>query len=175
MAFRIRQYPHNDLLNLAHYHHEIIQAKVADGVQDAIALDCTSCLIALAFSVEALVNFVGSRKVTDWNESAKAPAKIAKLSKALSLPMGASTEPFAAIVTLRQIRNGLAHGKPAHKIAAAASSDELNLAMQTPWDRYRDPKTVSTLYRQVIELRKVLFDAAGIRWVDTITSAIGSN
>jgi len=70
MAFRIRQYPHNDVLNRAHYHHEMIAKKLAEGNHDGIALDCTSCLIALAFSVEALVNFVGSRKVTDWNEHA---------------------------------------------------------------------------------------------------------
>ncbi|MEQ5842985.1 hypothetical protein N0A02_26370 [Paraburkholderia acidicola] len=175
MAFRIRQYPHNDLLNLAHYHREVIARKLAANDHEGIALDCTSCLIALAFSVEALVNFVGSRKVTDWNESAKAPAKIARLSKTLGLPMGTDGEPYAAIAMLRKIRNDLAHGTPSHRTAAAASREELDKAMQAPWDKYRNPEAVEMLYRQVVELRKAMFDAAGIPWVDTITSAIGSH
>jgi hypothetical protein len=100
MVFRIRQYPHNDLLNLAHYHREVIRAKIQSGDHDGIALDCTSCLIALAFVVEALINFVGSRKVTDWNERAQSPAKVRKLSKALGITIQPELKPFGAISTL---------------------------------------------------------------------------
>ncbi|MGF6265218.1 hypothetical protein OKW34_000239 [Paraburkholderia youngii] len=36
-------------------------------------------------------------------------------------------------------------------------------------------KALEELHAQVIELRKVLFDAARIRWADSLTSAIGSH
>ncbi|MGV7242465.1 hypothetical protein [Caballeronia sp. M23-90] len=175
MAFRIRQYPHNDLLNLAHYHREVIRTKIQSGDHDGIALDCTSCLIALAFAVEALISFVGSRKVTDWNERAHSLVKVRKLSKALGITIQPEREPFGAISTLREIRNGLAHGKPIVRNAGAADRDELKIAMQAPWDGYLDPDTVEVLYGQVIELRKVLFAAAKIRWADSLTSAVGSH
>ena len=70
MAFRIRIYPHNDLGNLARYHREVVNAKVTSGDLDGISLDCMSFFIALAFSVEAFVNFIGSKKVKNWNERA---------------------------------------------------------------------------------------------------------
>lgn len=161
-------------MNLAHYHCETIAKKLAAGDQDGLALDCTSCLIALAFSVEALVNFVGAWKNKDWNERANAPTKVAKLSKLLNLPMNSNTRPFAAIATLRELRNGLAHGTPSQRTATVASRHELSEAMQAPWDKYRNPETVENLYLMVIELRQVMFETAGIRWVDSLTSAIGA-
>ncbi|KWB64156.1 hypothetical protein WL38_20285 [Burkholderia ubonensis] len=162
-------------MNLACYHREIIEKKVESGDHEGIALDCTSCLIALAFAVEALINFVGSRKVPDWNERAQSPLKIKKLSKALGITMQSGIEPFDAISTLREIRNGLAHGKPRQRVASAANRTELKEAMLAPWDGYLDPKTVAALYAQVVALRKILFDVAEIRWVDSLTSAVGSH
>lgn len=68
MTHRVKVYPHNDLLNLAHFQRETIRRKLATEDHDGIKLDCLSCLISLAFSVEALVNFVGHKKVSKWRE-----------------------------------------------------------------------------------------------------------
>ncbi|WP_396334125.1 hypothetical protein [Burkholderia anthina] len=174
MPFRIRRYPHNDLLNLAHYHHQTIEKKRAAGDNDGIALDCTSCLIALAFSVEALFNFVGSQKVREWDERAHSPEKVATLAKSLNLPLESQEEPYEAIKILRTIRNGLAHGQPHESTADVSSHSELARQMQAPWDPYRNPDTVFALHRQVKDLQKKLFEAAGIRVGETLTSAIGS-
>ncbi|MFV8632215.1 hypothetical protein ACNRDB_22435 [Ralstonia pseudosolanacearum] len=175
MAFRIRHYPHNDLLSLASHHCESIRTKVANDHLEGITLDCMSCLIALAFAVEALMNFVGSRKVTDWNERAKAPRKVSKIARALGLDIRPEVEPYAAIYTLRIIRNGLAHGKPIHQTAITKSRDDLANAMQAPWAPYCTPEQVEALYVQVRELRRVLFESANIRWGDSLTSAVGSH
>lgn len=88
--------------------------------------------------------------------------------------MDSDTGPFAAIATLRKLRNGLVHGTPSHRTATVASREELDEAMQAPWDKYRNPEAVETLYLKVVELRHAMFDAAGIRLVDSITSAVGS-
>lgn len=174
MAFRIRHYPHNDLLNLAHYHREVIATKAQSGNIDSLALDCTSCLIALAFAVEALLNFVGSRKVTDWDEMANSPAKVRKLSKALQLRISEDAFPFGAIWTLRRIRNDLAHGKPMIRAAKSGNPAELKLAMSASWDAYLNPDAVESLYSEVRALRTELFKAAKIDLADSLTSAVGT-
>lgn len=173
MAFRVRHYPHNDLLNLAHYHREVINSKVAQDSVDGLALDCTSCLIALAFGVEALINFVGARKVTDWNEGAKSPLKLRAVTKQLGIAMQPTQEPFATLGMLRQVRNGLAHGKPVEKTAQATSREQLQAATQAPWQPYLQPEIVNAAFEQVVAFRRMLFERAGIRWVDTLTSAFG--
>ena len=82
MTHKIRVYPHNDLLNLAYYQRENINDKVAVDCQDGLALDCQACIISLAFSVEALINFVGHKKVENWNEFQRYPAKLRQVCAA---------------------------------------------------------------------------------------------
>ena len=68
MSHKVSVYPHNDLLNLAHYQIKKINEKVANGDQDGIALDCMSVLMAMAFAVEAVINLIGHKKVMSWKE-----------------------------------------------------------------------------------------------------------
>lgn len=59
----VRVYPHNDLLNLAFYQRETINTKVQSRIEDAISLDCPSCIISLAFATEAIANLAVHRKI----------------------------------------------------------------------------------------------------------------
>lgn len=68
MKSKVKVFPHNDLFNLAHYHREQMNKKLESGGRDGISLDCMSCLIALAFTVEALVNLVGHKRIDKWKE-----------------------------------------------------------------------------------------------------------
>ncbi|MDV7106369.1 hypothetical protein R3X26_18460 [Vibrio sp. TH_r3] len=45
-----------------------LREKIANEDNDGIKLDGLSCLISLALSVEALVNFVGHKEVDKWKE-----------------------------------------------------------------------------------------------------------
>ncbi len=65
---KIQVYPHNDLLNLAYFQRNSIKKKLEDPESEGIKLDCLACLISLAFSVEAIVNFVGHKKIDNWKE-----------------------------------------------------------------------------------------------------------
>ena len=100
MPHRISIYPHNDLFNLAHYHCETINRKVCEGVEDAISLDCMSCLIALAFAIEALVNFVGSSVIKDWQERQSYQAKLEQIGAAIGLSFDRKIEPFLTVWAL---------------------------------------------------------------------------
>ncbi len=85
MSHRIRVYPHNDLFNLAYYQKQAINNKVEEGIEDALRLDCLSCIISLSFSVEALINFVGSKRVQNWQERQSYRNKVNQVCHAAQL------------------------------------------------------------------------------------------
>ena len=128
MSVSYRIYPHNDLLNLSYHHLKVIRQKLENGVEEGISLDCTSALIALAFSVEAIINFVGTRVEANWKERKSYHKKLKKVCKAASIDMDSENEMLEAIGILKNIRDEIAHGKPIEgedKLACAESVDKL--------------------------------------------------
>lgn len=173
MSFRIRVYPHNDLGNLAHYHREIVNTKVAKGDVEGISLDCMSFLIALAFEVEAFVNFVGHRRIKNWNERAAYSRKMKALSDRFRLPFNPLHEPHVTLALLRDLRNQLAHGKPSEFISSASSKAEMREAISPIWSGYLHPAFINSSYEQVKEFEAMLMKAAHIPLAATLSSAVG--
>jgi hypothetical protein len=173
MTFRIRLYPHNDLSNLAYYHREVVNAKIASGNLEGIALDCMSFFIALAFSVEAFVNFVGSKKIKNWNERAPYPRKMEALSEKFKMPFSQSHEPYATLARLKAIRDQMAHGKPREFISPASSKAELSQAMSPMWSGHIASDCVNSPYEQVEKFKAMLLKAAHINLGGTLTSGVG--
>lgn len=112
MTHKVRVYPHNDLLNLASYHRSIINDKTDKGSQDALSLDCMSCLIALSFGVEAFINFIGYKKVPDWCERQSFKNKIAAIYKAINISFDEKNDPYLTVWKLKELRDCMAHGQP---------------------------------------------------------------
>jgi hypothetical protein len=173
MPFRVRQYPHQSLKTLAHYHLAVINNKVAKGNEEAIALDCTSFLIALAFTVEALVNFVGSKKIKSWKERSAYKKKIKELEEHLNLSFDETTEPHKTLWILKNIRDQMAHGKPVEFNSAVESSSTIQSLLAPVWDHYCYPEFVNHSYAQVAEFERLLLRAAGIKLGATLSSAFG--
>ena len=143
MAHKIRVYPHNDLFNLAHYHRHIINHKVANNDEDGLALDCLSCLISLAFTVESLINFVGSKKIKGWRERQSFRTKMTEVCDAVGLSFDENKEPFATIWKLKVLRDLIAHGHPFETVTNISSREEMRRAMECPWDEHLDQESVS--------------------------------
>lgn len=175
MVHKTRVYPHNDLLNLAYYHRQIIEKKVADGESDAIALDCMSCLIALAFSVEAIANLIGSKVVGAWDEWAPYKDKMKSLGKTLGFTFDPAHEPFKTLQVLKGIRDQMAHGKPIETVAEVTDQKAIRRAMACPWDEYLTPKFVQHAYSQVKQFKGFLLKQAKVPLVETLTSATSSS
>jgi hypothetical protein len=57
IKYLIEKKPHNNLLNLALYNLDNIKVKEENLNVEGINLDCLNAIIALAFSVEAFINF----------------------------------------------------------------------------------------------------------------------
>lgn len=76
MVFEIEYHPHNDLENLARYHLEILNEKTRTSNLEGIALDCMSCLIAIAFCAEALINFLGKKRYPNGKNAIHSKTKL---------------------------------------------------------------------------------------------------
>jgi hypothetical protein len=174
MGHRIKVYPHNDLLTLAHYHREIVNRKVATNNEEALALDCMSCIIALAFSVEALINFVGSKKISGWKERNTFNAKIKALSGNIGLNFERTKEPYITVEKLKSLRDQMAHGQPLEDTKVVSSIEELTSALKVPWNSALTPSFANHSFAQVKVFKVHLLKLARIPLVDTLTSGVGS-
>lgn len=172
---RVRVYPHNDLLNLAHYQREVINDKVAQGVEDAISLDCLSCIISMAFSVEAIVNFVGHQKVHGWRERRPYRDKVNEVCEVAGLVFDETAEPFSTVWQLKETRDMIAHGQPFEGNVNVRTREELHTTMECPWDQHLTPEYINSAYEQLKEFERSLFEGAGILPVFTLTSSVGSS
>jgi hypothetical protein len=122
---------HNDISNTASHLRKRVEDMEASGKRDGIALDITACLVMLAFTSEARINFIGARKVEGWNEWGPFTKKVNAVLAELEIEPDYSARPYSAIKLLQSFRNIIAHGKP-----STIKVDELIEA--GPGDRYDD-------------------------------------
>lgn len=172
MTHRVKVYPHNDLLNLAHFQRETIRRKLATEDHDGIKLDCLSCLISLAFSVEALVNFVGHKKVSKWREFDRYKNKMVKVCARAGVAFDENVGIYEKLWQLKLLRDDVAHGKPIEIETDVTSRNELREQMCCPWDANLTPETVEKMFEAVKEFEKLLFINCKINIGETLTSAV---
>ncbi len=173
MSISYRVYPHNDLLNLANYHLEILNDKVENGVKNSIALDCTSVLISLAFSVEAIVNYVGYKCIKEWKERQPFHKKMEEICESANISINAESDLFEVINQLKIIRDSIAHGKPIEGKTDDNFSEGMNKYLKSPWDEYLNPEFTNLAYESVKEFKNLLFSRYKIKPGTALTSAAG--
>src|SRR3569623_1500170 len=169
MDAKIRIYPHNDLLNLAWYHLDVIRNKKSHGQTEGISLDAMSCINALAFSIEALLNFVGVRRVANWKERLSYELKFRTVLEALGFDMRWDQEPFRSLRELKELRDQMAHGKPREIDLTNVDDQSLSALLQNPWDDYLEPEYVESAYGQVVIFETQLLRHARIQAEHAIT------
>ena len=159
-----RHVPHDALWRLAKYHLAVLQDKQARGVRQGIAYDGTSAIIAMAFAVEALLNFVGEQKLKSaWKEGASYPQKIKDLEARLVFKYEKSLEPYLTLESLRRARKLLAHGKATTFLLGNASEDDVAAALQPEWSQYTSPADVLATAQQVDEFKNFILKRARIK------------
>lgn len=173
MPFLVRVNPYNQLETLAWYHLQAAQAKVDLAEHRGLALDCMSCLIALAFSVEALLNFVGNKKVPDWKERAPFNTKLKLLETKLSLKLDRGAEPYLTMKRLKDARDKMAHGQPLEFTVNTEDRNELAHAMQSSWSDSTNEEFLTHAYEQIQDFKRTLLSKARIKPGATYTTAIG--
>jgi hypothetical protein len=173
MPFRVNINPHNDLFNLAFHHIETMRGKQARGEAEGLALDSLSSLIATAFAVEAVINFVGARNVAGWVERRSPTAKLAQLCDVLDIQREEYGELFRTLDELRGLRNSLAHAQPQELVIVDGGREALDGAMRGPWGPVGTPAYAENAFATAQEFRRILFARAGITPGSALTSAFG--
>ena len=69
-------YVHNDLSNAAYHFKRVIEAKIAADDRKGITFDYLACRIMLAFTLEAMINFIGQKLIKPWDELQPTKAKL---------------------------------------------------------------------------------------------------
>ena len=163
MDAKVRIYPHNDLLTLAWYHLKAIQEKRNRNELVGLRQDAMSTIIAMAFSVEALINFVGFKRVPEWKERASYDTKFKTLQKHLRLVVQWDREPFLTLLEIKQLRDQMAHGKPIEVDARDIDDDQFARLMMHPWDGHLGAEFVEAAYKQVVRFESQLLKGARIQ------------
>ena len=169
--FRVRVNPHNSLETLAQYHVSVVRDKLSSGNTDRIGLDCISAVIAMAFTVEAIMNFVGAKKVSEWKERTPFKNKVGVLEATLRFKFDDSMEPFKTLSLLKEARDRMAHGQPVEFEVQVESDRQVGKAMQPVWTSAATPEFVLEAYDQVNDFKRVLFKRARIKPGVSLTSA----
>lgn len=173
MSHRVSVYPHNDLLNLAHYQTAKINEKVEAGDPSGIALECMSALIAMAFAVEAVINLVGNKRVRGWKEKKPYKEKAEAVCSVAGCSFDKAIEPYKTLWQLKELRDAMAHGKPQKFSAIAKTREDLRKSMECSWDAYSIPEYVNHAWFQVKEFEHMLFKGSKLSVGETLTGAIG--
>ena len=78
-------YVHNDLSNAAYHFKRVIEAKIAADDRKGITFDYLACMIMLAFTLEAMINFIGQKLIKPWDELQPTKAKLKSVLKHIGL------------------------------------------------------------------------------------------
>jgi hypothetical protein len=174
---------HNDLSNMAHYYRELIVERHGEGDNKGITFDCISCLVSLAFSFEAYLNFFGSKPVRQWKHDEcemydfKKKAKL--VLKTLEVPSNMGIQPLKSVKELMKFRNTMAHGKPfIHAYDEVRDIPENSLErpfeLVAEWEAFCTYENTLTVYDQVDALLNAMRESSGIEPYDFLTSGNSS-
>jgi len=103
---------HNYIDNAALWFVDIIKKKVADNDEAGLTFTCMAAGTMLAFSFEAYLNAIGTKKLPLWNDWDDYHTKIDKVFQHLKISPDWGKRPYSSVSAMKRLRNTLAHGKP---------------------------------------------------------------
>lgn len=166
-------YIHNSLSNASYYFKDIIETKQKNSGA-GVGLDCMACLVMLAFTFEANINFLGDHFIKGWKEKSPFNSKVKKVFEAFDIERDESKRPYSSVILAKKFRDTLAHGKPIKEkfdeIVEGTPAELENLAsLAGDWEQCCKPEIVLAVYEDVDALWKELIGAAKLDVWDTMT------
>ena len=170
-------YIHNDLSNAAYYFKEKIETKLKTNDLEGIIFEYMACLIMLAFTFEAEINFLGHKLITNWKERRPFENKITEVFKYLKIDPDWSIRPYSSIKMIKKFRDLLAHGKPyeiefSKKVANKNKDIFEMIELDSKWVSYCAHDNVFNAYSDLKIIWKELLHIAKISQFETITHSI---
>jgi hypothetical protein len=133
-----------------------------------------ACLVMLAFTFEANVNFLGDHFIKGWKESSPFNTKVKNVFAAFDVERDESKRPYSSIIIAKKLRATLAHGKPIKEnfdeiVEGTPEELESRAHLVGDWEQYCKPEIALVVYEDVDALWKTLIKAAKLDVWDTIT------
>jgi hypothetical protein len=167
-------YVHNDLSNAAYHFNKKVNERLANNDREGIAFDILAELIFLAFTIEAKINFLGTKLVADWKERRPFLTKLNHILEHLALNVDFGARPYSTIRTLKELRDSLAHGKPLHleldeeTIVEATNADQ-SIDLSADWDSYCNAEFANQAYEDVNGIWRQLLFASKLSLFETLS------
>jgi hypothetical protein len=166
-------YLHNHLANSAYWFKTQIEKKIESGDRSGIAFDYLACATSIAFTNEAHINFFGMKCVKGYVERDPIESKVAAVFNAFKMPIVWETRPLSSLRAMKNLRDTLAHGKPAeirYDKVTSATPDQQNIIdnLKADWQKALTHEPVMTAYKDMDDLFKQLLEKSGLKLFDTI-------
>jgi hypothetical protein len=164
-------YIHNDLGNCTYYFKNRFDAW---GDEEGISLEIMAGLTMLAFTIEARMNFLGSKLLEDWDEKKTLKDKAKKIADNLELEANFGQEPFSTSKSLKEFRDCLAHGKPLvlnelEEVVATHEELEQYKTLKAGWENFVSVEFFNLAYEHTEQIWEELLKAAQIEVFETMT------
>src|SRR6266566_8926450 len=179
IAVKIRDnahiYIHNTLQNAAWFLKEEVENLIKKK-GDGIGLKIMACLIMIAFAFEASINFLGFKADGEnWGENRPYLHKVKRIARKLGVSIDWESRPFSTVKELKRFRDTVANGKPAEisgEKNVTIKEDELKRRniLRADWEKSLNEEFLRRCYDDTEAIWKLLFDASGLKIIDTITS-----
>lgn len=176
-----RVHIHNDLAGAAFFfRNKVIENSKVDGGVEGSSFDMMACVTMTAFALEAEINFLGDHLLgRKWRERDTSFEKLKKVCRHLGVKLDLKASPFTAFTYLKEIRDTLAHGKPElievdrEVVGTPEEVEALNGTSKGQWEHQIKPELVLNAYDEAEALWRLLLEASGISFYDTLTHGGG--
>jgi len=133
-----------------------------------------ACLIILAFTFEAKINFLGHKLIDSWNERQSFKDKIAEVFSYLKISPDEEIRPYSSICSLKNFRDSIAHGKPIEivfdeEVVHPVKEIDREIDLEGKWKCYCSHENVFNTYADIDTIWKELLQASNLELFDTIT------
>ena len=164
---------HNHLANSAYWFKQQIEKKIESGDRSGIAFDYLGCAVCIAFTNEAHINFFGCKVVKGFNEREYFDGKVATVLAALKIPVIWETRPLSSVRAMKNLRDTLAHGKPAeirYEKVTSATPDQQEIInnLKADWQKALTHGPVMEAYFDMDNLFNSMLEKSGLKLFDTI-------
>lgn len=171
-------YVHNDLSNAAHYFKEQVDSKIKNNNEEGIAFDIMACLVLLAFTFEAKINFLGYKTIRGWEERQPFHQKIDLVLDQLSIRPDWNKRPYSSVNRLKKFRDSIAHGKPQiinvdQELLLDENEPTKGMNLSGEWESYCENQFYLEAYHDINTIWHELLNKSNIKVFETLTSGIG--
>jgi hypothetical protein len=173
-----RIYVHNDLWSAAAHFRNVVRKRTELKDTEGVAFDRMACLVMLAFTFEAKINFLGHKLISSWKERQPFSDKVQEVLSCLEVDPDWKNRPYLSIDQLKKFRDSIAHGKPVEieydeTVDVPPEQVDRDIDLTSEWVQYCSQEAVFAAYDDVDVIWKELLTRSKLEIFDPMTYGSG--